>query len=192
MKTYSISLLCLLFSIHLFAQQTFLSPPSDTKFGVFGGPIFEIGLDPNDGVSAGGMGGISFGHYFIGGFGQGSYYGQTRFKTTSFHRSLGIGGVMAGFVYPLDPQVHFYSNFKVGWGAATLSDDLNRELDIEDNIFALNPEIGLELSVTSWARFAITGSYRWVSGVDNLEGFDDGDFENYSVGLVLRFGYFSE
>jgi len=60
--------------------------------------------------------------------------------------------------------------------------------EIEDRVFIMQPNLGLELNVLQWFRIGVEAGYRFVSnvGVPNL---DANDLSSPVLGLRLKFGF---
>jgi hypothetical protein len=78
----------------------------------------------------------------------------------------------------------------VGGGGLDVRDrewDHNR--DFVDAFFVAEPWMGVEINVTDFAKFGVSGSYRFVSGV-SAYGFKDNDFSGGSLAVTFKFGGF--
>lgn len=162
--------------------------------GGFGGPFWVSSRGAGDvGQGAGGGGGVVAGHFFIGGFGQGEVFGRRFVQGVEHEFSLGLGGLWLGVAYPTHRVIHPYSSFKLGWGAISLVPrEQSSTRGFNDPVFAVVPEVGVELNVLKWFRLAGQVGYRWVSGIQGLGGYAlPGDFDSLTWGITLRFGSFS-
>ncbi len=185
MRNILLSIVCTVFLGAVHAQ--------DNSMRFFAGSIFEIGLNSQNNATIGGVLGFAEKNYFFGIYGTNTFYDEILVKESSYQKSLGLGGLMIGFTLPSEERAHLFGSLKLGWGEARLSDyyDDNSIRSYKNAVFAINPEIGVEVRVTSWYSFAITANYRLVEGVDNLPSMGDYDFENYGLGVVFRFGNFA-
>ncbi|MCS7036132.1 MAG: hypothetical protein RMJ33_01830 [Saprospiraceae bacterium] len=183
----------------LLASFSYAQKEEETLFGKarvsggFGGPFWVSSRGAGEsGWGGGGGGGVVFGHFFLGGFGQGEVFGRRRIQGVEHELSLGLGGLWAGVAYPTHRLVHPYGSLKVGWGGLSLTPrEPSNSSGFNDAVFAVIPEVGLELNVLKWFRLAGHAGYRWVSGIDGLGGqVRAGDFDNVIWGITLRFGSF--
>jgi hypothetical protein len=170
--------------------------------GGFGGPIATVSnLDGRWGGGAGGGGAFIVNDFFFGIYGQGETFGDwTLAGGERATVNVGSGGLWVGYTVPAHRLVHFYTSVKVGWGAVNASridrHDENgwngNEYDtvLDDPIFTVQPEAGVELNLTHWFRLGLTGGYRFVDGVNRFENFSDADFSSPTVALTFRFGKF--
>lgn len=68
----------------------------------------------------------------------------------------------------------------------------SNDSELSDAVFALIPEVGLELNMLKWFRLVGHVGYRWVNGVDRLgDKVRARDFDSVVWGVTLRFGSFS-
>ncbi len=190
-------LLLLLLPCMLHAQGTENTLAGSARIkGGFGGPFFVYGqIENHHGGGAGGGGAFIINDFFLGGYGQGETFGQHVVNGLNYDLGLSQGGLWIGYVWPSRRMVHGFGSFKAGYGAATLErNPRNGEPDsggdIEDNVWVISPEIGVEVNIAHWMRAAITGGYRWVNGVSKLPYFTDDDYKSPVLGLTLRFGNF--
>jgi len=164
--------------------------------GGFGGPFFVYSqVENHNGNGGGGGGAIIINEFFFGGFGQGETFGQHLVEGLNYDLNLSQGGIWVGYVRPSKQLVHGFGSFKFGFGEVMLKrNPLDGELlegkDIKDNISVISPEIGAEINIAPWVRLAVTGGYRWVTGVDKLPYFTESDFQSPIFGITLRFGNF--
>jgi len=156
--------------------------------GGFGGPILEIGLGDGISTAVGGGGGLLIGDIFIGGYGMGNTQDNHFSVDGNTERlDLGHGGLWLGYYAPSDKVVHFYGSTRLGWGEIDAAED-NGPNNLEDNVFVLTPEAGIEVNITSWFRVAGTLGYRFVTGTESNTFYDGSDFSGTFAGLTFRFG----
>ena len=161
--------------------------------GGFGGPIVEYNFaNDNTMVSVGGGGAVIIGDFFIGGYGMGSTSTSwiNDVNNDPFKIDLGHGGFWIGGTYPSHKLVHFFSSAKIGWGAVNMRfyDD---NFVIDDNVFVLEPEAGIEVNIFRWFRIAATAHYRWVDGIDpSISGISRNYYNGFGANLTFRFGGF--
>lgn len=190
MKTLALFFWSLLFSFALTAQHVILETTPKNKVYAFGGAIAEIAVDPHAGIAVGGLGGVAVGDFMFGGFGMTAYYNRVNLEKFSYDKSISYGGLFTAYTLFAEEEAHLFANIRLGQGKVHLKSQENTGLDISDNIYVLNPEVGMEVNVSSWAKFIISASFRWVNGVDQGLGMTNADFENYAVGMTFRFGKF--
>lgn len=87
----------------------------------------------------------------------------------------------------------------VGAGGLTLikravSDDFEYEYDYEEDtaasaFFVAEPSVQVNLHLTKWMRFGVSGGYRFVRG-PSLRGISDSDLEGVTAGGHAQFGWF--
>lgn len=78
--------------------------------------------------------------------------------------------------------VHPVFGFSMGNG------ELEKKGNSKDNLFLVQPAIGLEINIFNWWRAEVDGGYRFVSGT-GLPGIDDADLSTFFITLSLRFGW---
>ena len=185
--------ICCCFALMLATAQDLTNPQvSSKKFQFFAGPTFEMGLATDDGFTYGVIGGVNYRQFSFGAYAMQGHYGAARDVTSRFDKSFNLGGAVMAFTFPAQEEVHLYGSLKTGIGTAMLTRQGEKSVEYSDQIFAVNPEIGMEINVTSYLRFALTGSYRMVYGVNELPNLNNKDFEDYSVGITFRFGRFGQ
>lgn len=194
MKKLPLSILFLIICLNSWAQD-FLLLEYNPPISVFTAATFEVGLEPNASVSIGGMVGIAKDNYFLGGFLTKAYYDEVYYLDAPWQKDVKMGGVVVGYTFPSNDIMHLYSSVKLGWGQAMLSGRGIKKVNYIDekyidDVFTINPEIGMELIITSWYRVAFTASYRIVRGVDDLAYLTNLDFSNYASAITFRFGNF--
>lgn len=160
-------------------------------YGGFGGPIVEFsGFKGDVLTSIGGGGGVFIDNFFLGGYGMGSLeLEDAEVAQEDFRLNMGHGGFWLGYAHRPFQVVHFYGSTKVGWG------DINVQYKGEgtrpsDNIFVVQPEVGVEVNMFRWFKIVGTVGYRSVSGVNRLDTHSNSDFSGITGGLTFRFGWF--
>ncbi len=179
---------------------TLLGQQEETLFnraaiqGGFGGPFWVSSRGAGEvGWNAGGGGGVVAGHFFIGGFGQGETFGRRTIQGVEHEFSLGLGGIWLGAAYPSHRLIHLFDSLKVGWGAVLLSPrERSSVRGFNAPVFAVIPEVGVEVNVAKWFRLAGHMGHRWLGGFNGLSGYAQlTDFDSIVWGLTLRFGSFT-
>ena len=89
-------------------------------------------------------------------------------------------------------MIHVYSSVKLGWGALNVEveENFNPDTNIDDNIFVVTPELGLEVNVFRFFRIAFTGGYRWVDGVNPQDFYSSKDYNSITGAITFRLGGF--
>lgn len=188
-----------LFSALFISLATFVMAQHETIFnnarvvGGFGGPLIEFGLNNDLNTAYGGGGGIVIGSAFIGGYGLGAVDLNAVIDGQDINNiELAHGGFWLGYTYKPYKLVHLFSSAKIGWGAVNIDPDRFDPFDreINDQIFVLTPELGIELNVFKWFRVGGAVGYRWVSGTNGDADYNDEDFSGAVTTMTFRFGWF--
>ena len=111
------------------------------------------------------------------------------------------GGIWMGYVYKHKKPVHGGLSMKLGWGEIDLEGDEsgnnpNSDYDVRDRIFAISPQVEMELNMTKWFRINIGAGYRFVTGIDatyddqgsQVKLYNTGDFSSPIGTISLIFG----
>ena len=77
----------------------------------------------------------------------------------------------------------FHPKITVGIGSGSLS--LN---EVKDQVFVVQPSLGLEINLLQWARLSIEGGYRHVANTQT-NGIENSDLSGFLGAVVLRFGW---
>ena len=170
------------------------------RFGIFGGPIFEISANNEDITANAGGGGVVLNDFFFGAYGVGDSYidgfdfntDENRFEDIKLkHR-----GLWFGYTPKQSRAAHPYLSARVGWGRTSYKAfDLISSLGpdrITDRIFVLTPEIGAEFNIFQFFRIALAANYRWVNGIDESNPFNSDDLSQFGGSITLRFGSFGD
>ena len=169
-------------------QETLLG--NVNSIGAFGGPMIEIGsINGEVGADVGGGGALIFDDLFIGGYGLGTSYPEISLGGEIYQVRYKQGGFWLGYVTEPNNLVHSYVSLRMGWGRAQLRQ--NNETEYSDRLFAMTPELGVEINLTRFLKLGISGGYRWISGV-NLPRLDSSDFSSPVGLLTFRFGSFDD
>lgn len=158
--------------------------------GIFGGPLVEVGsINGEIGIDVGGGGALVLNNFFIGGYGLGTDYPRVTLDQEDYRLRFKHGGFWLGYTSDTRRLLHFYSSARLGWGQAQIRGD--GPAAGTDRVFVVTPEVGFEVNVTNFMRVAFTGGYRAVTGVTNLDTFENGDFSSPIGTVTFRFGGFS-
>ncbi len=192
MKNWILFFALCLSSITLFGQQQETLFGKSRVIGAFGGPIVDYNFaNDNVQISFGGGGALIVGNFFFGGYGMGSTSQRWDDNADPFKIDLGHGGFWIGGTYPSHKLIHLFSSVKIGWGAVGIKFYDNSDATIDDNVFVLTPEVGIELNIFRWLRFAASANYRWVDGIDpSISGLDRTHYDGFGTTLTFRVGGF--
>ncbi|MEO9966665.1 MAG: hypothetical protein ABJF11_12785 [Reichenbachiella sp.] len=169
-----------------------------TSISAYGGPfIGATQLNKNWGVSIGGKGGFILNRKFaFGGIGMGtasdySFVGNNLTGNTdaSLEVSYGAGGVFVEYISQITKAVHFSVPLNLMVGGVSIKDS---DMDVESSrAFILEPGVNLEFNLTKSFIPCINFSYRRFFG-SSLDNLGDQDLSGFNLGLVFKFGYFSD
>jgi hypothetical protein len=149
--------------------------------GGFGGPVIRVtGVAGETAALMGGRGGWIINHAFV--LGAGGYGLVTDLDVAGDRVDFGYGGLVLEYVNRPMRLVHFTLATLIGGGG------VNSQL-LDDGVFVIEPEAGVELNVTSFFRLHGSAGYRFVSDVD-FTGLTDGDLSGAFGSLMLKFGKF--
>jgi hypothetical protein len=183
-------------------METLFSGP--IRFGGYGGPMIKLSpVRGQLGTWVGGFGGVIINNsLFIGGGGIGLTSNILADQSVAPDQSLavGYGGLMLEYTFNADRLLHFGANFFGGWGNAAYVyrgfDDFNRFnrgqgfTTPRSSFFVLEPGAFAEVNVARWLRINGGVSYRYVNGINNLQGLTSADLSNVAVNLMFKFGSF--
>jgi len=191
MKNWILIFALCLTGFSLFGQKQETLFGKSRVVGAFGGPIVEYNFGNDDvQISVGGGGAVIIGDIFLGGYGMGSTGQQWVNNVEPFEIDLGHGGFWVGGTYPSHKLFHFYSSVRIGWGAVGIK-FYDNNTTIDDNVFVLTPEAGIELNIFRWFRIAASANYRWVDGINpTLTGVNRNYYNGFGANLTFRLGGF--
>jgi len=99
---------------------------------------------------------------------------------------MGYGGIEFGVILFPHVPVHAWIKVLLGAGSASYEfDALNRE-----NFFLSEPCVQLEVNLAKNVRLSTGVGYRFVSGIDQLEGFSDKMMSGFIVEALIKVGVF--
>jgi hypothetical protein len=184
------TLLFLVCSISIWAQNEETLIKNIEVIGAFGGPLIEVGsINGEFGADVGGGGALVINNFFIGGYGLGTDYPQITIDNEDYNIRFKHGGFWLGYTSDAQKLLHFYSSARLGWGKTQIRGD--GPAVASDRVFVLTPEVGFEVNLTNFMRVAFTGGYRVVTGVSKLGDFANDDFSSPIGAITFRFGGFS-
>ena len=104
---------------------------------------------------------------------------------TSTDYRIRYNGLMLGFTPNAEKLIHPKVNVVTGGGRVIFDENNNNR----DNIYVIQPSLGVEVNVTKWFHLGLEGGYRMVSGV-NHTGLENADLSTPFAQIDLRFGIF--
>ncbi len=202
MKRFSGLLLALallgLFSGPAFARdEVLISRPID--HGGYGGPWLIVAPVKNEaGLFLGGYGGWFINHCFL--IGGGGYSLVSELKAPvlgpngeTLYFEMGYGGLVFEYVDKSHKMVHYTIKTLIGAGELVYNYKMsegNWPFDhTNDSFFIIEPDINMELNVSTHFRAGLGVGYRYISGVQ-LEGITDEELSGLCANLTLKFGSF--
>ena len=167
----------------------------------YGGPIFKMSY--MNGIWSpffGGQGAVLLNRTVAFGLrGIGSSYGINKFQIGNEDRYLKLmyGGAYAEYINNLSSTFHISTNIGIMGGkyevSKKTSENSVKDKDYfsleESYIFILEPQIALEVNLTSFFIAGITLDYRFAMG-PSMKDVKIGDINGFSAGITLKFGKF--
>ena len=109
---------------------------------------------------------------------------------------FGYGGLVLEYIGKPDNLIHYSISAMIGAGEVSYS-LFNYEMFYSGNyedkqsstVFVFEPEVNVELNVTTFFRLNAGISYRLVTGTD-LAGLKNNDLSGPAVNLIFKFGAF--
>lgn len=186
-----------------------------TVFSGFGSPFVEFSsINDEFAVCAGGGGALMIDQtLFIGGYFEGlttNHYMNDMKTIVGIEKpkvSFEHGGFWLGYVYKHKKAIHGGLSMKLGWGEIDLDgdDDDDGEDDPDskfaDNIFAISPQVEMELNLAAWFKINIGVGYRFVTGINatylddsnnHVKLYNTNDFASPIGTISLLFGGFTK
>lgn len=134
-------------------------------------------------VFKGGWGGLEFNKDFFigwGGFSSDDDFRLPELPDNEF--SMRYNGLMLGYGFNSHKALHPKFAMLIGGGRIEM-DDIDR-----DQLFVLQPSLGVELNIFRWFRLGLNGGYRIVADTD-IPGLTDQALSAPFTQLVFKFGY---
>ena len=209
-------------------QYLFSGTDKDVSVSGFAAVINEFsGFDKEFGFSLGGGAALLIDQkFFLGGYGLGlttqhlnSYVRYNREAATNkysgdLYTRFGHGGFWLGYIHNAHNAIHWGVNAKLGWGAVSLTDKIERGDTYKwdnydyDNVFVITPQVDLNMNLLSWMRLNVGLGYRVVTGLNKTyeylpdndplqkpvekEYFDKNAFNSVTGTVTLAFGWFNK
>lgn len=162
----------------------------------FGGFMMELSSINHDlNVSTGGGGAVLLNQvFYIGGYGMSNHSeaSYSNFTSQNLPANLNFhhGGLWVGYIFKPNKLIHYNVSTKFGWGNIRVTEtNVPRETVLNDNIFALTPQVEAEINIAYWFRINASVGYRLVDGVNN-QYYRTSDFCSPTFGLSFIFGWF--
>ena len=197
MKCTALSILIgLLSATSLIGQEPETLVGDKVTHGGFGGPVLRLSrFNGQTGFMLGGHGGWIINRRFVIG---GAAYGllgnaidvpYTPPAGPNAYLTFGYGGIeLQYFERPLK-LLHLTFSTLIGGGGAEYRQGGGTQLTSSSAVFVVEPGAGIALNVSKKLRLSLTGSYRFVNGID-LSGLSNGDLGGPAAALSLDFGRF--
>jgi len=179
-------ILALLTPSWLAAQQERTMAGLETEHGGFGAVVFK-GSAVSDQFAGflGARGGWVLDHAFV--LGAGGYWMASGPEVPvpgggEDTLDLWYAGVEVEFISGWSEVYHLAFGTLIGGGSAKAAEE-------SDGVWAVEPQLNLEINLTSHFRLDVGGGYRWVLDSD-LPEIDSGDLSQFFGQLALKFGVF--
>ena len=197
MKSTALSILIgVLSATSLIGQEPETLVGDKVTHGGFGGPVLRLSrFNGQTGFMLGGHGGWIINRRFVIG---GAAYGllgeaievpYTPPSGPSAYLTFGYGGIeLQYFERPLK-LLHLTFSTLIGGGGAEYRQGGGTQLTSSSAVFVVEPGAGIALNVSKKLRLSLSGSYRFVNGID-LSGLSDTDLSGPAAALSLEFGRF--
>jgi len=167
----------------------FGSKTGKTKVSGFGTLALDFnGINNDFGLMIGGEGAVLINRlFFIGFYGSGlttmpsytyTYHDENSSNTYTVDRKAAFahGGLMFGTVFNPTNPIHFGFTIRIGGGGVSLINDYMKDMqsshryDYDDYpyvapLFVMHPQLDLEMNLTNWMKFRVSGGYQSVSSV---------------------------
>ncbi len=185
MKKMLLLLGILLLTTSLFAQEkeTVFNYSGLKLTGLWGGPALGLsGVGEENSPFRGGFFGLEFNKSFYAGYA--AYWLNEKAELPQFtdqKLDFGYKGLQLGYALNSGRLVHPKFSVLFAGGNVELDDDE------ADNVFVMQPGLGVEINVFKWFHIDVLGGYRLVSGTD-IEGLSDMDISAPFGEIRLRFG----
>jgi hypothetical protein len=105
--------------------------------------------------------------------------------------TLGYGGVRVGYIVAPHDLIHVVASVLVGAGSVQVGEHMGSDTRTyrSASMFALEPDVALEMNIAHWIRAGIDGSYRYMpdSGIPGLSASKIG---GPAAGVLVAFGWF--
>lgn len=166
----------------------------DLRISGMGGPFMQFTTVAGDfGFMMGGGGAVLLDDFFFGGYGLGLTNAIPDYvnDNPSDQLTLGHGGFWLGYSLFGSKPIHLAFSSLLGWGEFGLTQSMDYEPYLRDNIFVVAPTVELEANLTRYFRIGAGVSYNIYTMVDqNMHGYTGGDLSSVAGFLSFKFGWF--
>lgn len=182
---------CLLFTLSAFAQreQTLFGSNGLHFSGIWGAPTTSITKFKEDyAVFTGGYGGLEFGRTLFIGWGGYKLINDVDFNQLDNNRfNMDYNGLIIGFTPLASSVVHPAIHILGGKGNVKITNP--DQSIVRDNVFVVQPALGIELNVFRWLHIGLDAGYRFVMDTDSqVTGLNDSNLSAPYGELKFKFG----
>ena len=191
------------FSVIAEETETFLQEKLKVKG--FGSPIVKLTQVHNEfDLMIGARGAVLLNRAFAIGIGGYSLASSIHVSETKSNFEMEYAGLILEFVFPSDKLIHLSANTLLGWGSLNNAanrnwmsydpyyddryDYANYNL-VDDSFLVIEPELNLELNMTTFFRLGLGISYRYISGV-GLIPLINSDLKGLAAVFTFKVGKF--
>jgi hypothetical protein len=190
--------LTLLFVLSLFVVSSTFAQPAGSGSSGFGGPALKVTqVNDETAILLGGRIGGILNHVFV--VGAGFYRllddvkaprDNTRLDLTlDLDLNLDYVGLDLEYIFMAERPVHFSIQGLFGGGRAQYWEGKDRVV-AEEGVWVVEPGANIIFKIAPFFRIELGASYRFVSGVNRLQGLEARDLSGPSAGMVFQFGKF--
>jgi len=173
-------LMITLTSMHAQKDETIFNHGGIDLTGVWGGSINNLtNFSDNFDISNGGYFVFEFNKNFM--IGWTGYGSETTLQNGTLANIKGRD-LLLGYAPNSYKTIHLTTYLQTGGGKLEIGENAT------DQVFVMQPSIGVELNVFRWFRIGADTGYRFVTNVDT-PGFNDADLSSPYVGLRMKFGW---
>lgn len=179
MKKSVLLILALTFQVIAMAQsdQTLFSNSGIKLTGIWAGNTSNLNEDNGDY-------GVFHGGYFMAEFNKSLTIGYQSYGLNDQGLEMDYKGLHIGYAH--QPWRVIHPTISLFTGGGKLKSRSGEHL--RDDVFALQPALGLEMNVVKWFRLGLEGGYRFVFDTD-IPGYNDSQVSEPYLGLRLKFGF---
>ncbi|MEE9373258.1 MAG: hypothetical protein V3V00_09420 [Saprospiraceae bacterium] len=185
-KIYKILLpiaLILFFSISSHAQEETIFGHGKMRFTGLWGGVYNVYTTANDDFNydGGGFFTVEINHNFLLGW---TGYGTDLNLPDGKVAHIGGSDFLLGYTLNSHQAIHPILYIQAGSGTLEVTNE------VDDKVFILQPNIGMEMNVFQWFRVGVEVGFRFVNNV-NIPTIDKDDLSSPVIGLRLKFGFSS-
>lgn len=182
---FLLSAMLLVFSLSAQQEETVFGKTGLRLTGAWGGSSTNFtAFDSDYAVLSGGFGGLEFNRFLFLGWGAYRLVDEVRFTDLAQQDfDLDYNGLILGFSTKSHKVVHPQVMLLTGAGKARLEDQSG-----SDNVFVVQPSVGMTVNVFRWFHLGLEGGYRFVNGTD-LAGLNDNNLSAAFGQVRFMFGW---